>query len=133
MVVIGDSSFARGGDGGNSSQPDGRGGRRTMSAGEQEELSTSAWPFGYGAAGANAPEYDRRLKILIQVRKDYYQAFSSDKIFVDAGIDQVPIRWVNKRLEELDETWRVRSSNENCGYILPPLNSRLYKGVNHDT
>jgi hypothetical protein len=39
--------------------------------------------------------------------------------FINAGIDQEPIMWVNKRLEELAEDWRVEM--ENGGYKLPPL------------
>jgi len=118
--VLGDYSFARGGDGGNSAQFDGRGGRRTLSQGERLNLETFMWPFGYGGAGANTPEYDRRLKILTEIRKEYVQAFPGDEVFINAGVDQVPLRWVNKRLEEKGETWRVLGLKDG-GYKMPPL------------
>lgn len=117
--VIGDNSFARGGDGGNAGQPDGRGGRRTMSPCERLNLPTFMWKYGYGGAGANAPEYDRRLLLLTQIRAEYLQAFPDDAIFINAGIDQVPERWVNKRLGEKGETWRIEMRDG--GYKLPPL------------
>lgn|SRR5882724_6613359 len=117
--VTGDNSFARGGDGGNAGQPDGRGGPRTTSPGERMNLPTAMWPYGYGGRGANAPEYDRRLKILTQVRAEFMKAFPDDVVFVEAGIDVVPISWVNKRLEELGESWRV--TLKDGGYELPPL------------
>ena len=120
--VVGDDSFARGGDGGNAAQPDGRGGPRTASPGERLNLPTSMWPYGYSGRGANNPEYDRRLRILTQIRAQFMQAFPDDVTFIEAGVDQVPISWVNKRLEEMGETWRVEM--ENGGYKLPPLNAR---------
>jgi hypothetical protein len=119
--VKGDNSFARGGDGGNAGQPDGRGGQRTMSPGEQLNLPTDMWQFGHGGRGANAPEYDRRLKILTEIREAYFKAFPDDVIFIQAGIDQVPIKWVNKRLEEIGENWRV--TIEDGGYKMPPLDA----------
>jgi hypothetical protein len=79
------------------------------------------WPYGYRGRGANKPEYDRRLRILTQVREEYMKAFPDDVPFINAGIDQVPVRWVNKRLEEIGEDWRVEMRDS--GYILPPLNS----------
>ncbi len=118
--AVGQGSFAMGGDGGNAGLADGRGGRRTISPGERLNLSTNMWPFGYGGAGSNMPEYDRRLKVLIQIREEYRDAFPGDVVFIDAGIDQVPVGWVNKRLEELGETWRILGLAEG-GYEMPPL------------
>jgi hypothetical protein len=36
-------------------------------------------------------------------------------------LHQVPTRWVNKRLEELGETWRVSPEFKDGGYEMPPL------------
>ena len=90
-----------------------------MSPGERENLPTSMWPFGYGGRGANAPEYDRRLRLLTQIRAEYMKAFPDDVPLIEAGIDPVPARWVNKRLEEMGETWRVTMGDG--GYVMPPL------------
>lgn len=121
--VIGDYSFARGGDGGNAGQYDGRGGRRTLSQGENLNMPTQIWPFGYGGAGGNHPEYDRRLSILKQIRKEYMAVFPDDVIFIEAGIDIVPIRWVNKRLEEMKENWQVSINSLEGGYQMPKLDA----------
>lgn len=117
--VKGDDSYARGGSGGNAPQPDGRGGRRTKSPAELENLPTDMWRYGYGGYGANNPEYERRLRVLTQVREEYMKAFPDDVKFIQAGIDPVPLNWVNKRLEELGEAWRVELKAG--GYVLPPL------------
>lgn len=78
-----------------------------MSAAEANDLPTALWPYGYGGAGANSPEYDRKLDLLIRFRNEYLEAFPGERRFIDAGVDPVPIRWINKRLEEEGEDWRV--------------------------
>jgi hypothetical protein len=115
----GDHSFARGGDGGNAAQLDGSGGKRTFSPGERLNLPTSTWTYGYGGRGADAPEYRRRLEVLTRIRGEFTKAFPDDVRYIDAGVETVPISWVNKRLEELGEPWRVTLGDE--GYNLPPL------------
>ena len=72
-----------------------------------------------GVLGANAPQYNRRLSILTAIRKEYLGVFPDEAPFVNAGIDQVPVNWVNSRLKELGETWRVAMGEG--GYKLPPL------------
>ena len=69
--------------------------------------------------GANATEYDRRLKLLIDIRKEWMKKFPDDVVFVEAGIDQIPINWINIRLKELSENWRVEQGDE--GYLMPAL------------
>jgi hypothetical protein len=113
----GDYAFAMGGVGGNAGQPDGRGGRRAFGPLEELNQPTFMWPFGRGAIGANAPEYERRLKVLTKIRDEYMVAFPEDIPFIKAGVDQVPVTWVNKRLEEMGEEWRV-NLKEGGGYEL---------------
>lgn len=72
----------------------------------------------WGCSGANTSEYDRKLNLLIKIRNEYIQNFPCDEVFINAGIDQVPIRWVNKRLEELKENWRVEM--DYGGYLIKP-------------
>ncbi|MDO9633277.1 MAG: hypothetical protein Q7I92_15365 [Humidesulfovibrio sp.] len=85
-----DNSVAIGGDGGNAAQADGRGGRRTRSPAEGAGLPTELWKYGFGGAGGNLPEYNRRLQILIKVREEYMNMFPDEVVFIMAGIDQVP-------------------------------------------
>ena len=117
--INGDLIHGRGGEGGNSPQWDGRGGRRAASPLELENADTSMWKFGAGGAGANAPEYNRRLRMLTVIRQEYIKEFPDQEIFIQAGIDTVPINWINKKLQEINESWRVNL--ENGGYKLPPL------------
>lgn len=112
--ACGDESFALGGSGSNSGQSDGRGGRRSLSAGEVEGMPTALWPYGYGGYGTNTSEYNRRLEILTVLRREYAQVFPVDVLFIEAGIDPVPERWINARLGELGEPWRV--TLEHGGY-----------------
>jgi hypothetical protein len=81
---------------------------------------TNMWPFGRGGSSPNSPEYDRRLNLLAQVRREYMEMFPERVPFVQAGIDIVPIKWVNMRLHELGEAWRVLSAPDR-GYVMPPL------------
>ena len=117
--VHGDNAFVVGGDGGDSGEADGRGGRGARSPMEQIGAPTGMWRFGRGGAGANAPEYDRRIAVLKKIREEYCEAFPDEVRFIDAGIDPVPVTWINKRLEEIGEGWRV--SGEVTGYQMPVL------------
>src|SRR5579863_4909115 len=117
--VHGDDAFAQGGAGGNAGTADGRGGRRAKGGAELANARTELWGFGCGGAGGNAPEYNRRLGLLRRYRQEYSRTFPQDAPFIEAGVDPVPINWINKRLEEEGETWQVEMRDG--GYILPPL------------
>jgi hypothetical protein len=118
--AVGAKSRAWGGDGGNGGSPDGRGGRRTRCAGEVTSLPSYVWGYGYGGAGADHPEYQRRLSVLIGIRQEYREKFPHDWHYIEAGIDVVPVAWVNTRLSEIGENWRVEGLVE-AGYVLPRL------------
>jgi hypothetical protein len=118
-TIKGNKGTIIGGDAGCGPTPDGRGGRTGRTPGDVAEMPTNLWQYGRGAPGANAPEYDRRLDILRRVHREYLEKFPDTAAFIEAGVDQVPISWVNTRLKELEETWRV--SIENGSLKLPPL------------
>lgn len=117
--VHGEVAVAIGGAGGHAGTSDGRGGRRAKSVGELHGFPTWQWRFGSGGAGANAPEYNRRLALLTRFRREYCESFPSDAPFIDAGVDVVPVAWINRRLEEEGERWQVEMGAG--GYVLPPL------------
>ncbi|MEZ7195376.1 hypothetical protein [Pseudodesulfovibrio karagichevae] len=122
--VVGDNAIAVGGDGGNAGQPDGRGGRRAISPAQRIGSSTDMWKYGCGGRGANAPEYDRRLSVLTEIRSEYMAMFPDDVIFIQAGIDPVPTDWVNARLREKGEGWRIGVDIIDGGYVMPSLEER---------
>jgi len=117
--IQGDDGLIIGGDGGDSGTADGRGGRGARGPTERLGFSTSTWGFGRGGTGRNHPEYDRRVNVLREVRNEYISKFPLDAPFIEAGIDQVPTDWVNQRLTELGEPWRVQLGHD--GYVLPNL------------
>lgn len=122
-IAYGDNCKIIGGDGGNSGTADGRGGRGARSPLEGQDMPTDMWGYGYGGSGANHHEYDRRLVILKSIRTEYMVKFPHEVPFLEAGIDPVPLNWVNKRLEELQEPWRVEMANG--GYVMPVLNNLI--------
>lgn len=114
----GDNGLIIGGNGGHSGTWDGRGGRPARSA-TYGIGPTWVWKFGQGGRGASNPEHLRRIELLAAIRQEYCNEFPDDTPWISAGVDQVPLAWVNKRLEELGEQWRC---GEHAGlYVLPAL------------
>ncbi|MFI5711984.1 hypothetical protein [Kribbella sp. NPDC051620] len=109
-TVVGDDALVIGGDG--------RGGRGARGPTERYGFDTSTWGYGRGGRGPDTREYTRRLEVLTQIRQEYLDRFAEDAPYILAGIDAVPIAWVNQRLDELGEGWHVVRGDE--GYVLPP-------------
>ncbi len=107
------------GDGGNSAQPDGSGGRGAKGSTEKFGFPTYSWGYGQGGDWVNTPEYDRRLELLKTIRINYLEKFPNRVPYIEAGIDNIPIDWINQSLVELTEDWSVLMWEE--GYILPAL------------
>jgi len=122
--VEGDDGLIIGGDGGNCGTPDGRGGRGACGPTERYGFSTDTWGFGRGGAGKNHPENNRRLGLLKTIRTEYITKFPGDLPFIEAGVDPVPVDWVNQRLAEYGEIWRVEGGSG--GYFLPALQPSDY-------
>ncbi len=117
--IHGDDGLIIGGDGGSCATPDGCGGRGARGPTERFGFSTTTWGFGRGGSGTNHPEYNRRIELLNTIRTEYLDKFPEDVPFIEAGVDHVPVDWVNQRLEELGKNWRIEMGSR--GYILPPL------------
>lgn len=117
--VRGDDALIIGGDGGSGATADGRGGRAPLGPTARLGFSTDMWGFGAGGSGANAPEYDRRIQLLSKYCDEFKAKFPERARFVNAGIDRVPLDWVNQRLVEENENWSVDAGAD--GYVLPPL------------
>jgi hypothetical protein len=119
-LIQGDDGLIIGGDGGNCSTADGRGGAGAKGPTERLGVSTALWGFGRGGSAPNHPEYDRRIQLLTMFRQEHKAKFPHDSVYIDAGIDPVPADWINQRLAECNEPWRVTMGKH--GYVLPPLN-----------
>jgi hypothetical protein len=124
--IQGDDGLIIGGDGGSCYTADGRGGRGARGPTERFGFPAEIWGYGRGGAGTNHPEYDRRIQLLTQFRNDYRARFPGDAPYIDAGVDIVPIDWINQRLAECREVWRVEIGQ--CGYILPALTGYSAQG-----
>lgn len=116
-IVNGDDALVAGGDGGNAGGADGRGGGGGRGPTERYGFDTSLWGYGRGGQAADAPEYTRRIGLLTRIRAEYLDRFPDDARYIAAGIDVVPVGWVNQRLDELGEVWHVAWGTE--GYKLP--------------
>ena len=115
----GDDGLVIGGNGGSAGNADGRGGKGAQSPLQRYGTPTSLWAFGRGGSGGNHPEYDRRLALLAQFRQEYLITLPDQASYVHAGVDIVPVEWINQRLAECDELWRVEMGA--LGYTLPSL------------
>lgn len=120
--IQGDDGLIIGGNGGSAGTADGRGGKGARSPMQRVGSPTDFWGYGNGASGANHPEYDRRLTLLAQFRHEYLTKLPEHAPYVHAGIDIVPCDWINQRLAECSEQWRVEMGE--FGYTLPPLTLR---------
>lgn len=115
--IEGDGGTIIGGDGGDAGQA--RGGRGAKGPTEKFGFNTSLWGYGSGGSGGNDPEYNRRLTLLVDIQNEYKKKFPTRVPYIDAGIDRVPIDWVNQRLVELKENWQVKFGDE--GHELPNI------------
>jgi hypothetical protein len=125
-VAEGEGTMFVGGDGGNAPTWDGVGGKGARGTLQNMGYPTALWNAGMGGRGANSPEATRRLKILSQIRQEYLIKFPQDSLTVEAGIEDIELQWVNKRLEEKGEVWRVLARS-GVAYALPALSKELLK------
>lgn len=117
--IRGDDGLIIGGGGGSCATPDGRGGKGPRGPTERFGFSTDTWGYGRGGSGGNQPEYNRRIALLKTIREEYIAKFPQDALYIEAGVEPVPIDWINQRLVELQENWQVDTGLN--GYILPAL------------
>jgi hypothetical protein len=118
-TVIGDDGLVIGGDAGDAVSADGRGAGGGRGPTERYGFNTSLWGYGRGGRAADAPEYTRRIELQTRIRAEYLDRFPDDARYIAAGIDVVPVDWVNQRLDELGEAWHAAWGTE--GYELPAL------------
>lgn len=123
--AVGERSMAIGGDGGDSGRSDGRGGNGGQSP--LKNLSPEmlkSWGltgnegYGQGGRGANSPEYDRNLKVLNSISSEYMANNPNAKLETMPGVLMPPINWVNNRLSQRRETFRVEFIDNGTDFLL---------------
>lgn len=106
-VATGDESMGIGGHGGDGRQPGGQGGRGGRGPTDRFGTPSSLWGVGRGGRGASTPEFTRRSEVLRDICEQYLQRFPEHAPSINAGLEQVPTDWLNQRLVEMGESWRV--------------------------
>jgi hypothetical protein len=105
--AAGDDSVSMGGHGGDGRQPGGQGGRGGRGPTDRFGTPSHMWGIGRGGRGGNTPEFIRLSEVLHSICGEYLLRFPQDAPSINAGLEQVPTDWLNQRLVELGERWRV--------------------------
>jgi len=121
-------STVLGGDGGGGGRGDGRGGAGANSPllkiYTREQLRELGIPenAGAGGNGGNTPEYNRRVRVLQILSKEYSDKYPDIKLTSMSDVEMPPVDWINTRLEEIRETFRVRLIDNNADFWLDSTN-----------
>lgn len=123
--AVGEGAMVIGGDGGGGGRSDGRGGAGAESP--LKKLSPEAlksWGltgkegYGQGGRGANSPEYDRRLRVLSLLSADYTSKYPKSQMVPMPGVLMPPVDWVNGRLTQMREVFRVEFTDNQTDFVL---------------
>jgi len=124
----GEGSIVIGGDGGDAGRADGRGG--AGGASPLKKLSaevlasfglTGSEGYGQGGRGASSAEYDRSLRLLCRLSGEYASAHPSSPMTPMLGVLMPPVEWVNDRLSDLRESFRVELVDNETDFFLRPV------------
>lgn len=125
--AVGQGSVVIGGDGGDASRIDGRGGAGGASPlkGLSPELLesfglTGDEGYGQGGTGANSAEYERSLRVLSLLAAEYVAAHPHTRLIPMPGVLMPPAEWVNGRLSQMQESFRVEFIDNATDFRLRP-------------
>jgi len=123
--AIGRGSLAIGGDGGGGARADGRGGKGADSPLKKlppEMLKqfglTGNENYGSGGDGGNSQEYSRRVGILKAISSEYNKENPGLKLNTMQGVEMPPVEWINKRLSQKKESFRVEFIKNDTDFFL---------------
>lgn len=124
--AVGEGSKVIGGDGGGGGgRSDGRGGIGAPSpitklSPEELELFglTGEEPYGQGGTSPNSPEYDKCVKVLNAISAEYSANNPKAKLEPMPGVLMPPVSWVNERLSQRRETFRVELIDNGTDFFL---------------
>jgi hypothetical protein len=129
--AVGDGSMVIGGDGGGGGRSDGRGGAGGPSPLKrltQDQLKswglTGTEGYGQGGRGANSPEYDRSLRVLGTLSAEFAARYPNSQMTPMPGVLMPPIEWVNDRLSQMKENFRVELVDHGTDFLLRGTSSQ---------
>jgi hypothetical protein len=74
--------------------------------------------YGQGGRGANSPEYDRSLRVLGVLSAEYASLHPETRMIPMPGVLMPPVEWVNGRLIQMQETFRVELIDNGTDFFL---------------
>ena len=80
--------------------------------------------YGQGGRGANTPEYDRSLRVLNLLSAEYQKKHPRNPMTPMPGLLMPPVEWVNRRLAEERESFRVELIDNQTDFVLKPSAKR---------
>jgi hypothetical protein len=114
-----------GGDGGGGGRADGGGGRGADSPLKKlppEVLKkwglTGNEGYGQGGDGGNTPEYDRQLRVLTVLSVEFLSQHPEAHMVPMRGVLMPPVDWINRRLTEKNENFRVEAIDNGRDFFL---------------
>lgn len=123
--AFGRGSLAIGGDGGGGYRADGRGGKGADSLLKKlppDMLKqfglTGNENYGSGGDGGNSQEYVRRIGILKVLNSEYSKENPGLKLHTMQGVEMPPVEWINKRLSQKKESFRVDFIKNDTDFFL---------------
>ena len=123
----GEGSMVIGGDGGDAGRGDGRGG--TGGESPLKKLSPELLAsfglsgnegFGQGGRGANSLEYEESLRVLCRLSAEYSSLQLDGHMIPMPGVLMPPVEWVNGRLTQMREAFRVELIDNGTDFIVQP-------------
>lgn len=116
-----------GGNGGDAGRIDGRGGKggdsglKRLSRDELRSWGlTGNEGYGQGGAAANTAEYDRSLRVLCTLSAEYIGSNPGAPLVHTPGVLMPPIEWMNGRLADLRESFRLELIDNGTDFLLQP-------------
>lgn len=123
--AAGTGSMVIGGDGGDAGRIDGRGGAggaSPLTRLSPEKLKswglTGNEGYGQGGAAANSLEYDHSLRVLSLLSAEYASKNPTGQLSPMPGVLMPPVGWVNGRLSEMRESFRVELIDLGTDFLL---------------
>jgi hypothetical protein len=81
--------------------------------------------YGAGGTGGNTPEYNRRVSILNLLSSEYAKKYPESRLIMMPGVQMPPVEWVNNRLVQEKESFRVELIKNNTDFFLLSIDPKV--------